>query len=267
MTPQQYATTRHETPYTFQIKNERAALYYFGTHHSASPDDPVFETIHTQLISFRPDIVFVEGMQSKRVNDEIERTVAAMSYAEAIERGGEPVYTVKLAMEHGVEWRCPEPEDEDLYAHLVSQRGFSRSHVAAWHLLQLLPQWQRRKEEVNFKDYTNRFRELFAEKTQWPDFDYSYEYAMGVAAKVIGHQVKLHDREEACELTDPIPWGKSHKLWTVLNRVCQESSVYRDEEIVRQLGEHLGEGKRVFVVYGASHAVMQEPALHHVLCG
>ncbi len=44
-------------------------------------------------------------------------------------------------------------------------------------------------------------------------------------------------------------------------RVVEASSLFRDRNIVIEIAKTLETHNRIFVVYGASHAVMEEPAL------
>lgn len=260
-----YARTKHVRPYIFEVVSKDASLKYFGARHSANPHDVMFEHLHTIFLDFKPDVVFVEGLQSEKVKENIVDLVTSISYSEAIKRGGESVYTVKLALEHGVPWICPEPEDRDLYAHLVSLCGFSQSHVAAWNLMRLVPQWQRRDEEMSFEVYAESYVYWFKKNTEWPDFDYSYAHAMEAIEGVLGEKLNLDDRVRAGELVDPICWDHICVEWTVINRIAKASSEYRDEHIVTSIGKRLLEGGRVLVVYGASHAVIQEPAFRFLL--
>jgi hypothetical protein len=46
-----------------------------------------------------------------------------------------------------------------------------------------------------------------------------------------------------------------------LNRIGSASSLFRDRKIVSDILEAFKTHDRIFVIYGASHAVMQEPAL------
>ena len=46
-----------------------------------------------------------------------------------------------------------------------------------------------------------------------------------------------------------------------LNRISEASSELRDRHVVSVLLAALGKGEKVFAVVGASHVVMQEPAL------
>ncbi len=264
MTAKQYAEIEHETPYIFELQNDHAHLLYFGARHTATLPSDMFDSIRHAFERLQPRVVFVEGLQTKSANAEANTKVASMSYAEVIHEGGEPMYTVKLAVEHDVHWRCPEPEDADLYRYLEQVGGYSRQQLAAWNVLHVLPQWQRQETLCNFEDYAAGFIRMFKQATQWEGFDYSYEHTIKIAEEILGRKIKLNDEQEANDRIDPIPWPGSERHWSVINEICQASSRFRDEEIVRQIYEEIEKGGNIFVVYGSSHAAMQEPAFKYL---
>ena len=105
----------------------------------------------------------------------------------------------------------------------------------------------------------------FKESTNWKGFDYSYERAIQLGEQILGKSIDVENEPEALDFIDPIPWEEKKDKQTTLNRIGEASSLFRDKKIVSDIADALKTHKRVFVVYGASHAAMQEPALRKAL--
>jgi hypothetical protein len=80
---------------------------------------------------------------------------------------------------------------------------------------------------------------------------------------ILFHCLKLkhstNDKNFFEEVSNPILTTSS------INLVLREMSLVRDRYIVKQINKYWQEGKNIFIVYGASHAVMQEPAIRYML--
>ncbi|MEX0930498.1 MAG: hypothetical protein WDZ79_02340 [Candidatus Paceibacterota bacterium] len=260
MTAEEYSQIEHETPYIFELKAGDKELHYFGSYHSFNPEDALFSEIEQAFNKSNPDIVFVEGISSRGDVEKCTEKVKEGFREEIIAHMGESGFTLKLAAEKGVEWQSPEPPDKDLYDYLQEQ-GFSKDEIFAWEVFQILPQYNRQMDKQSFKEYVSRFIESFERNTNWEEFDYSCEYAIELGEQILGKKIDVEDEPNATDYIDPIPWEKKKDNQTVLNSISEAASRFRDRKIVSDLVEALKTHKKVFVVYGASHAAMQEPAL------
>ena len=260
MTMGEYSQMHHETPYIFDLKAGNKELHYFGAPHVRDPKDPIFSEIKAAFDLANPDIVFVEGINVRGNKNILNEKIKNETSKELIDSAGEAGFTLKLASDKGIEWQSPEPNDEELYKHLLKQ-GFSKDEIFVRGVLLVLPQYNRQMNKETFKEYALPFIEQFKEATNWEGFDYSYKHAIKLSEDILGGPVNLENEEEASDYIDPTPWEEKKEKQTVLNRVGEASSIFRDKYIVSSIAEALKTHKRLFVVYGASHAVMQEPAL------
>ena len=260
MTAEEYSETRHDTPYIFELKAHEKTLHYFGTRHTRDPHDPLFAQIEAAFNDSRPDIVFVEGVHVISDIHTFNERVKKASREEIIDRMGESGFTLKLALEKGIAWHSPEPSDKDLYDHLLTE-GFSKDQIFAWEVFHILPQYGRQMHKEGFKAYVGGFIERFKETTCWSDFDYSYERALQLGEEIIGRSIDVENEAHATDLIDPIPWAGKKESQTILNRIGEASSRFRDRKIVTDILDAYTQHDRLFIVYGASHAAMQEPAL------
>ena len=71
----------------------------------------------------------------------------------------------------------------------------------------------------------------------------------------------LLDKDFYISISDPT------EDYSNINRILRESSLVRDKYIVKQIQKYWKEGKDIFIVYGASHAVMQEAAIRYIVAG
>ena len=260
MTSEQYAETWHETPYIFELKAGDKELLYFGTPHVFDSQDPLFAKIEEAFNKTNPDMVFVEGMSNLPKDKAHFDEILKASREETIDKNGERGFTLKLAAERGIDWHSPEPSDEDLYENLLA-KGFSKDEVFAWEVFQILTQYNLQMNRQGFKQYVERFIEGFKQTTNWENFDYSYERAIELGEQILGRPIDVENEPNANDFTDPIPWEEKKESQTILNRISSASGLLRDRKIVSDILEAFKNHNRIFVVYGSSHAAMQEPAL------
>lgn len=260
MTIEEYSKIEHVRPYIFELKAGEKELYYFGSPHISDPSNPLFAEIEAAFNRANPDIVFVEGMHIRGDKTKFNESVKSATREEAIDSMGESGLTLKLGVEKGIDWESPEPTDEDLYNHLRSE-GFSQDEIFAWDVFNILPQYNRQMKREGFERYISGFIDRFKRTTNWESFDYSYERAIKLGEQIFGEEVDVENDLNAPNRVDPIPWDEKKETQTVLNRISEASMIMRDKKIVEDILEGFKAHKRVFVVYGASHAVIQEPAL------
>lgn len=265
LTPEQYARVRHDTPYLYTLGKGDEALCFVGARHTTDSTDTLFTTIEEQFTAQTPDVVVLEGVQNIGGQAGTERLVRSLRREEAIERGGEPIFTLKHALSTDTPWLCPEPSDDALMRYLTLQL-YSPDTLVAWYTLRLLNQYYRRAETVPFPAYVTPFLSFLADTTGWSaSSTCSYENALATATRVLGHEPNLHNAERAEEYTDPIPWPHRWEQQTRFNEITRAALQYRDRHMVRRVSDELLQGKKVLVVYGAGHAVMQEPAYRYLL--
>ncbi len=263
MPAEMYAESRHETPYIFDLHKDNKSLLYFGTRHIRDPKSPLLSEISGKFKLFTPDVVFVEGISVPEGRPDFNRRLKEASEDEVVERMGESGFLAKMAVEADIDWLSPEPTDAELYKYLLEE-GFTRDEIAAWNLFHILPQYNRQLQHEGFEKYAEPFIAKFREATSWPDFDYSYQYALQAGEKIIGKTIDTENAPEALDYVDPIPWPEKKANQTKLNRASEAASRFRDRNIIRTIANALQKYDRVFVLYGSSHAFMQESAIRKI---
>lgn len=271
MTAEEYSKFEHPTPYLYELKAGEKELHYFGAYHSRNPEDGIFKDIESKFDEVAPDLVLIEGMSNIRQKRELfEKNQLRLGEDEVtirknvIDAAGESGFALLLSIRKGVDCESPEPKDSAMYEALLEQ-GFSKEDIFAEQVFLVLPQYHRQMEKSGFKEYTLPFIDSFKKATNWNDFDYSYEHALEVAQKAIGNDVDVENDKQTIDYVDPIPWENKKDTQTVMNQVARATSQYRDKFMVSAIAKAMETHKKVFVVFGASHAVMQEPALKDLM--
>ncbi len=256
MTAEEYGRIWHEIPYKFVLRAGGKELHYFGSDHIKDQSSPIFSEIEESFLRANPEIVFVEGIAGATA--EFEERIKKMSRNEVIEKFGEPSFTLKLAAENGIDWWCPEPEWETFFEELLGH-GFTKDEIFVWYVLRSLNQYNAKVHREGYEKYASGYIERIKRYTNWPDFNYTFEHAMCLGEKIIGNKIDVENME--FNYVSPVPRAGREKHETVLNRVATASTLIRDRKIVSDIIKVFEKYNKVFIVYGASHAVMQEPAL------
>ena len=263
MTAEEYGEIEHSKPYIFDLKMGDIELHYFGSPHINDPENPLFNDIEAAFNKANPDIVFVEGLNANIDKNRFSEGVKSATREELISRMGESGLALKLGVDKEIDWESPEPSDKDLYSDLLA-KGFSEEQIFAWDIFHMLPQYNRQMNKQGFRQYAQGFIDQFVQATNWKDFDYSYERAIKLGEQICGEAIDVENDKNTADRIDPIPWKEKKDKQTVLNRISEESSAFRDRKIVSDIAKAMETHKRAFIVYGASHAVMQEPALRKI---
>ncbi|MEN9605018.1 MAG: hypothetical protein RJB39_703 [Candidatus Parcubacteria bacterium] len=101
--------------------------------------------------------------------------------------------------------------------------------------------------------------EMDRETSEWADFDFSLEAMKKVHTEFFGIPFDQNDGRFFYNLIDPT------QSKTIFNKISRITSEIRDRYIVKEIEKYVHQGYSVFVQYGASHAVMQEPLLREIL--
>lgn len=265
MTVEEYAGMEHERPYVYEVEGSGKKVTYFAPGHSWDPENPVWAQLKQKFAEANPDMVLVEGFEDLPARrQQVIESAAKYSEEEVIGKMAESGLALKLAAERSIDFDSPEPSFRDEIQHLEAQ-GLSREAIFGYYIFRMVPQWQQHQKKDDFREYIQREVENIKRVTQWDGFDYSYENAERIAQQFWGEGINLDDLEYYADKVDPIPWEKKKEQQTEVNLAARASSRFRDQYVVGKLAEHLKTHDRVFIVYSASHAVMQELAIRKLL--
>ena len=266
MTAEQYAELEdHDEPYRYELKAGDKELVYLGVAHSANPEAESFKTIKQDIETIHPDLVMIEGRSGINGIPQEKLKEVADNYSsnnDAIKRHGESAFTAKVAIENGIRVNSPEPPDSEKIKYILEQ-GISKEAVFAEAIVTLLHQYHWLEEKPALEEYLEQYRASFENETKWEGFDLSFDHYKELHKKFTGKEFDINDKETIERLNDPIPW--EGRKYTEVNKVAALSSEFRDRYMVEQIQKEFEKVDKIYVVFGASHAVMQEPALRKLM--
>lgn len=245
--------------YVLEYEKDDAAVLFYGSPHTTDPEDSVFDDIKDKFNSFKPEVVFVEGMPLKDPvrRQELEEQARSATVEEAREKG-EGFYTLKLALETGIPVESPEPEYLDEMQHLAA-KGYTPEDVFSFYSYRMIEQYQRRTPDGDADGcrlYVTRYMNTLLSMPHWKDTDRGRLTAL---KEQILAEIDVHDMHKYRDEVDPK--GYQGRTPSPINKVAEASSLYRDRNILGEIAKQVDKKKRVFVVYGSGHAVTQERAL------
>lgn len=252
MSYEEYVYTKHILPYLFTLHQADQNCYYFGADHS-------WDATHRQYVqlqSFWDDflqttdgkncVVLVEG-SLRNLHDSATTT-------QAIRRaGGEGGFITFLAQQAGICVKCPEPSEQILYQQL--QKQFCQEHIAYTYLAQAALSAIRSKKGNNHVSLQEYVEACGAKNQGYFSIPLTVETFKKIHHQLFDAPFTLEDEEFFYQITNPTATD------SVINSICRQKSIVRDLHIVEYINKLKALGKNVFIVYGCTHAVMQEKAL------
>ncbi len=240
----------NKVPYTYVIENKEQYLYYFGSKHSYDQSLPQFDELRTFFNEFvlktkdKQRIVLVEGGNWPLGKDE----------EESITEYGEMGFITYLANKANIEKVCPEPPTRLLYTEL--EKKFSRDQIEYYYFARSCWQWARMNKTSGFESYIRGVLKQDEKDSGWEGYDFSFEHMKVIHKDIFGTEFDISDSQFFRKITDPT------KTDTVMNKISRfEDEGFRDLYILGEVEKYWEQGKSIFVIYGSTHAVIQEPAL------
>lgn len=253
MTYNDYVKQRHSVPYTFILESKGNFIYYFGEAHSFDPEHPQwvgqkdFWNDFVKNTEGKKRIAFIEGGERPVSKDEKEAI---------LNHGGMGLVTW-LAHEAGIERFSPEPDEK--YERDELEKNFTKEEIQYYYFARVVHQWHRKNPQPNFEEYINRYLEDDKKQSGWTDFDFSIDAMKKIHTDIFHTEFDIHDTDFFYNAGNPT------KGLSVVNAVSRASSAIRDEYIVEQICKYVKDGYSIYLQFGCTHAVMQEPLLRELL--
>jgi len=254
-----------EEAFAAVYKRGSRRLVFIAAQHSNRDDSLTFRLIRDAYAGFRFDTVIAEGFATSRgANPPGLFKYAAENgpNADGFVEGGETVPTVIGAQQEKARLWGGEADDIAVKAQVLAE-GLPVADLLGFYVLRNIPQWiserkiddaadPRLKPLVETALAKNRTAlqlpaNVLASYADWA------EWYVDLNGKPLGHDFKT---EEAGPLADG-------KFGT--NRIAFAVSRARDAYLHKLVIGHLNAGESVLVVFGASHLMIQRPALDAAL--
>ena len=243
MSFEEYEPIEHDVPYLFKLIKPNQCLFYFGSNHSHNPENEQYSKLEQawskflQLTKGQNCVVIIEGDLRPEHQTEIE----------AIIKDGETGFISFLAHQHNIV--CISPEPDDTYLETQLRKSFSPDYIYY----------------MRFTDIWHQFNELRKNDPTLDLVKYIHKFDDFLGRKNLDQFEKIH--EQLFHTTfDVYNDNFLNKLIdstkpTAITPVHRQNNILRDEYIVHEIHNLIKQGKNIFIVYGAAHAVMQEPAI------
>jgi hypothetical protein len=261
LSAREYARLHHKTPYIYTLEAGDRFLHYVGFAHSNNPAHPSFERLRKDFEWARPTLTLIEG--NPAVNEltleDLQEKTRAFTDNDLIQRLGESAFALKMSVECGCPVQSPEPSGQDMVL-AMQQAGYSQEHIFAQYVLTDILQYLRIQNRVPLAEYLAPRLHRLEEHFGWAGFPFSLQHFEEVYQRLTGRGFSLDNEQKLIEIIDPTPWPDLPE-YGVLNEISAFHSQMRDNYMVQKIAEIFRTPQRLFIVYGASHAVMQEPSL------
>ena len=192
--------------------------------------------------------MFVEGGKRPVESDE----------SQAILKHGGMGLVTYLADESHIERFSPEPSEK--YERSQMEKEFSKEEIQYYYFARVVHQWIRKQDpKPDFEGYINDYLKRDEIESEWDGFDFSLDAMKKIHSDLFNTEFDEKDTKFFYDVTNPV------KIQCVVNKVSRASSEIRDKYIVEKICEFVSKGYSVYLQYGATHAVMQEPLLKELL--
>jgi len=254
MSFEEYSKIKHETPYFYIVRSNEQILYYFGTQHSIDPNHPQFNLLKQKWNEFlneakaKKTLVLVE----RNIKDDKQNTLE-----ESISKYGESGAGMYFAFENSSEFKNPEPKIEEIVTFLL--KNYSKEEILYFYESIAINHWQKNKIQQNINEFLSKNNEKYKKLLDWANLKISFDLLKEIHKKIFGQELDINDQSFFSQVTNPVT------IKSRINELSRSQSIYRNEYILGQIEKYWSNSYNIFVVYGASHAVMQRPAIESLI--
>lgn len=244
-------------PFLARFSRGDLRLWYVGALHESSRRSGTMALIR-RVFDERPRFLVIEGVDNAMSEDDKLRYLAyaKRSCDERACPAGEPAFAALSADERHIPFAGGEPSDDRIAADLA-KLGFSARDLFAFFFLRQLPQ-DRVEGRLEEKRLPELYRETFRNHPILKPADFPYE-----AFKLWYREKNGKPFDLAGFDVDELAPVSAGRFFT--QRISAAIDVTRNRFVVRLLAEKLDAHRRVAIVYGASHFLMEQAALEQEL--
>jgi hypothetical protein len=250
MTYERYQQIEHEEPYIVRIEVDAGTLLQFGSRHSFDPDDPQMDVLEAEWNAFGADVLLTE---SHGVDPE------GLDRDETIRRFGEVGLAHRLAEAASVPVLSLEPDRLDEIAHLRGTGRWTEEQLKVFYTIRRVTQAVTSGAKIDLEDAATKYMGFLSTERGLAPEPSTIEGLDACVRRLLPDAGRWKDVPSAYFYPGPQPVSR------FTNEISTATNVFRDEHHVERILAEMHDGRRVFVVVGSAHAVMQEPALRERL--
>jgi len=254
LTEEQFLERSINSPYCFKLEKNNQFLYYFGANHSNDPEDKQNSLLREFFQEFslisnnREKIVFIESLPI--AND-------CSSEREMIIKHGERGLISFLAKEKNI--RCLNIDQTFSEEAIELIKKFELGYVFYYYFVRNVRSWLKKYRNKTFDEILIMSIEDCHKKIGELSKGFDLNLVKKVHFEIFGKEL---DSSEICNIERaPVPIYED----SIINEIARKSSRLRDENLLRNIEKEWVIGNDVFVVYGFSHSVKEEPVLRELV--
>jgi hypothetical protein len=254
MTWDEYKNVKHRTPFILEFQSPKGHLLYFGAAHTNDPKHLQFVQLPACWEKFNPEIALLEGGVPKLPSD--------ADASSAIAQSGELGLVAFLSRQSNTK-AAPLESSIDVQAAALA-KTYSKSEIKMYLTLRQLQQVKRENNPAIAGDW-NGWANWWLGPMGFFNFVPSVKDVPPHNANELNAMARAHFpmlnawHEIGDDQFDP------RFSTSITQRITRSLSEHRESEMIQTILKEAAGGKRVFVVAGASHTVVQEKALANVL--
>lgn len=261
MTMEEYNKTRHKTPYVFSLNSGKQFLFYFGCEHTRDPQNEQFSRIESFWSDFlnktnkQNCLVFIESVPLPKIVGEREEIIGERE--EIIKEYSERGFMIWLAEKEKIPFHYPEiliGEEAEILA-----KSFPKKLVVYFYFIRSVQSWIKGNTPDDFEVVLERATNACRQRISWQDASCSVEDMKKIHEEIFRESLSLKNRKSIDRAPVPIYHD------SVINEISRASSRIRNIKVLEEIEKFWREGKNLFILYGASHAVMQEGAVRSMV--
>jgi len=244
-------------PFVISYETENATVKYLAAEHTVDIESKTFNKIEIEIKTFAPDLVIVEGFECGLISEEMfTRVVDRCITSSNKEFFGCPeiFYSVFLAHEKGIPSMGAELLDNKVFIEYLKVFGYEKEDLLAFYFTRQLPQYFRnnklhKEEDIPFLllSYSGEYN--------WELPDFSYDSYKGWLTKQLGRLPPLSELTDQSAFCSPIKEGNN------IQRLSYKTGEIRDKYMLHIILASLSNFKKVLVVFGGSHWLVQKETL------
>lgn len=238
LTYKQYASLEHGTPYILEFSVGDGALLLYGVRHTFDSHDPQIADIKSEWERFSPTIAYNEGGNPP----------AEASIKDAVERWGEGGLVRLLSAANHVPVATFEPLRTAETDALL--RKYSPEQVKVFLALRTFITFRKSKSERSATEFMN---DVLGDKAGLKVRPNNVHELGSSYAKLFPGHIDWREVQDS--------WFDPAESFQYTNEAQNVSGYFRDQHIFGVIVDRARRGDRVFAVIGASHVLVQEPAL------
>lgn len=261
---QALAASQRDGPELIVFKRDGRKLAFVGVQHDSDPASSTHDLIERAIRTLKPRVVIVEGIPTNWGHNPSRLVEIGNQIPDAngLLPDGETVPAVREALALQSLLIGGEPSDAEV-RRIASQGGVSDEDLLGFYVLRVVPQWlsQRQVDDLTsdpaselISGQLDRSRkELGLATSVLPTAD---DWRRWRLSRNRGASQNSIDIKEAGPLADG-PWATG--------RIGAAISKARDSHLLKLTTQELAKRGSVLIVYGGSHALIQLPALEHLM--